>query len=64
MLVGFELDTSDHEMGLLPCADICFVLNVYFAVCFAYLCKNLLFTMVEGGWARREKGCGEGQKKN
>ena len=36
---------------MLPCADICFVLNVYYAVCFMYLCLvvNSLFFMLMGG---------------
>ena len=36
MLAGFELDTPDHELGVLSCADIFFVSNMCFAVCFAF----------------------------
>ena len=34
--LDLKLIPSDHELGVLPCADICFVLNVYLALCCAY----------------------------
>ena len=33
--LDLNLIPSDHKLGVLPCADICLVSNVYFAVCFA-----------------------------
>ena len=34
--LDLNLIPSDHELGGLACADICFVSNLYFAVCFEY----------------------------
>ena len=34
--LDLKLIPSDHELGVLPCADICFMSNVYLALCCAY----------------------------